>query len=208
MVAPYLNIDAQGTAVKVVQAAGPMIYFSPPGSGTINGGLVGDGGFSDLVTKNALQPHRYTFTLAPGVSITNFSLHMLDYGDWNPSLSPSHYVSMIAYNINGSEVSREELNYTTLAEGGPRTSNLYGDLRFNGDAASAPLGQPGNWIWNVSGNGIVRVVLEFGAGYDPNIAFDLLSYTTECLSCQSSFAANFTNVPNGGSVEGLGVVAP
>jgi hypothetical protein len=77
-------------------------------------------------------------------------------------------------------VSREELSYTTPADETPRTSNLYGDLRFNGDAASPPVGQPGNWIWNVSGNGIVRIVLEFGVGHDPNIAFDLLSYNVVC----------------------------
>jgi len=26
----------------------------------------------------------------------------------------------------------------------------------------------------------VRVVLEFGVGYDPNVALDLLFFTTEC----------------------------
>jgi hypothetical protein len=180
VVAPYLNIDAKGTAVKVLQSAQPLIYFAPPGSGTMNGGLAGDGGFSDVITKNAFQAHLYTFTFAPGVSVTNFSLHMLDYGDWNPSLSTSHLVHMTAYNANGNVVSREELNYTTLAEAAPRSSSLYGDLVFNGDAVAAPLGQPGNWIWNVSGNGIVKIVLEFGAGYDPNIAFDLLSYNVVC----------------------------
>ena len=180
MVAPYLNIDAKGTAVKVQQATEPLVYFAANDSGNVNGGLAGDGGFSDLVTKNALQAHLYNFTFAPGVSITNFSLHMLDYGDLNPSLSTSHYDAMTAYDANGAVVSKEELSYTTLAESGPRSSSLYGDLFFNGDAVAAPRGQPGNWIWNVSGNGIVRVVLEFGAGYDPNIAFDLLSFNAIC----------------------------
>ena len=208
VVAPYLNIDAKKTAVKVLQATGSAAYFAPPGSTNINGGLAGDGGFTDLETKNAFQPHLYNFTFAPGVSVTNFSLHMLDFGDWNPTLSTSHYASMTAYNATGNVVSKEELSYTTLATDGPRSSNLYGDLRFNGDAVSAPLGQPGNWIWNVSGNGIVRVVLEFGVGYDPNVAFDLLSFTTQCASCQSLIVPSFNNVPAGQSVEGLGVVAP
>jgi hypothetical protein len=179
-VAPHLNIDAKGTAVRVVQAADPMIYLAPNGSGNINGGLVADGGFSDQTTQDALQPHLYTFTFAPSVSITNFSLHMLDYGDWNFPRTAAHYASMTAYNANGNVVSKEELSYTTPALEVPRTSSLYGDLYFNGDAVSAPPGQPGNWNWNVSGNGIVRVVLEFGAGYDPNIAFDLLSYHVVC----------------------------
>jgi hypothetical protein len=207
-VAPYLQIDAKGRAVKVAQGTDPAVYYAPPGSGNRNGGLVGDGGFSDIETKDLRQPHLYTFTFDTGVSVTNFSLHMLDFGDWNPTLSTSHAASMTAYNAAGNVVSREELNYTTPPDQTPRTSNLYGDLRFNGDGASAPLGQPGNWLWNVSGNGIVRIVLEFGVGHDPNIAFDLLSFTTECASCQSFQAANFNNVQTGQSVEGLGVVAP
>ena len=209
-VAPYLNIDAKGTAVRVAQTSDPMFYLAPNGSGNVNGGLVADGGFSDETTKNAFQPHLYTFTFAPGVSITNFSLHMLDYGDWNFPQTTSHFVSMTAYDANGQEIpsAKEVLSYTTPAVVSPRTSSLYGDLYFNGDAVTAPPGQPGNWIWNVSGSGIVRVVLEFGAGYDPNIAFDQLSFTTECASCQSRVAANMSSVPVGQSVEGLGKVAP
>jgi hypothetical protein len=116
------------------------------------------------------------------VTITNFSLHMLDYGDWNPTLSTTHYASITAYDVSGNEIpnAKEELIYTTPPFAAPRTSSLYGDLWFNGDAASAPLGQPGNWVWNVSGNGIARVVLEFGEGHDPNIAFDLLSFNVVC----------------------------
>ena len=207
-VAPYLDINAKGLAVKVAQATDPAVYYAPPGSGNRNGGLVGDGGFSDIETKDLRQPHLYTFTFASGVSVTNFSLHMLDFGDWNPTLSTSHVVSMTAYDANGNVVSREELNYTTPPDQAPRTSSLYGDMRFNGDGATAPLGQPGNWLWNVSGTGIVRVVLEFGVGYDPNIAFDLLSFTTECASCQSFRAVSFNNVQPGQSVEGLGALTP
>jgi hypothetical protein len=185
-VAPYLKIDAKRTAIRVVQATGPFAYLAPNDGGVTNGGLVADGGFSDVDTKNAGEPHLYTFTFAPGVSVTNFSLRMLDYGDLNlpVNLPPetSHYVSMTAYDVSGNPIpnAKQELSYTTPADKNPRSSSLYGDLRFNGDAVSAPLGQPGNWIWHVSGNGIVKVVLEFGAGYDPNIAFDLLSYDIVC----------------------------
>jgi hypothetical protein len=209
-VAPYLNIDAKGTAVKVAQTIDPLIYFAPNGTGNINGGLVADGGFSDETSKNNLQPHLYTFTFAPGVSVTNFSLHMLDFGDWNYQRTSEHLVTMTAYDASGQEVlgAKEVLSYTTPALEVPRTSSLYGDLYFTGDAVTAPPGQPGNWIWNVSGSGIVRVVLEFGVGYDPNIAFDQLSFTTECASCQSLVAGNVSSVPIGQSVEGLGKVAP
>jgi hypothetical protein len=208
VVAPYLNIQAKRTALRVGQAEPPAAYFAPPGSPNVNGGLVADGGFSDIETKDLREPHQYTFTFASGVSISHLSVHMLDYGDWNPTSSTSHYASMTAYDAGGNVVSKEELSYTTLAVDGPRSSDLYGDLQLNGDAVTAPPGQPGNWIWNVAGNGIVRVVLEFREGHDPNIAFDLLSFTTECASCQSLFSANFSSVPASQSVEGLGVVAP
>ena len=133
-----------------------------------------------MPTQMAGQAHLYTFTFAPGVSVTNFSLHMLDYGDWNYTMVTDHYVSMTAYNATGGVVSKQELSYTTLTDAAPHSSSLYGDLYLTGDAVMAPMGQPGNWIWNVSGNGITKVVLEFGVGYDPNVGFDLLSYTYVC----------------------------
>ena len=208
-VAPYLNIDANnGTAVSVRQATEPMIYLSPNDSGDVNGGLIADGGFSDLTAKQDEKAHKYTFTFAPGMTITSFSLHMMDYGDLNPSRDTSHYVSMTAYNASGDVVSKEELSYTTPALTTPRSSDQYGDLYFNGDASSAPAGQPGNWMWNVFGSGIVKVVLEFGAGYDPNIAFDHLSFTRECARCQSFYSADFQSLPVGESVEGPGKAAP
>jgi hypothetical protein len=180
VVAPHLNINAKGTAVKVAQATEPMIYTAPNPSGTINGGLIADGGFSDLATKNAMEAHRYNFTFAPNVLVTDFSLHMLDFGDLNPTSSTSHSVSITAYDINGNVVDQEELKYTSPAVTAPSSSNLYGNLFINGDAVSAPVGQPGNWTWNLSANGIVRVVLDFGAGFDPNVAFDLLYYNISC----------------------------
>ena len=174
-----MNIDAKGTAIKILKDVQPQMYLAP-NSGGINGGLAAAGGFSDAITRNAMEAHLYTFTFAPGMSVSNFSLHMLDFGDWNPTTSMSHYVSMTAYDVNGTLVSKQELSYTTPAQILPPSSNLYGNLQTTGDAASAISGQPGNWIWNVSGNGIVRVVLEFGVGYDPNIAFDNLSFAEVC----------------------------
>jgi hypothetical protein len=179
-VSPYLSIDAKGTAVRVAQSTPPIVFKAPNGPGIVNGGLVADGGFSDVITRNATQAHLYNFTFAPSISVTDFSVHMLDFGDLNPTLSASHYASLTAYDINGNIVDKEELRYRTPAVRGPTSSSLYGNLFFNGDAVSAPAGQPGNWTWNVSGNGIVRVVLEFGAGYDPYVGFDLLHYSIVC----------------------------
>ncbi|HAV76487.1 MAG TPA: hypothetical protein DCX53_03940 [Anaerolineae bacterium] len=179
-VAQDLNIDAKGTALKLVEGGPPTVFGGPNDAIVINNGLVPGGGFSDVATRNARDAHLYTFTFTPGVTVTDFSLHMLDYGDYNPTLSTSHYASMTAYDAGGNIVSIHELSYTTPAEVNPQSSNLYGNLWFNGDSVTATPGQPGNWTWNVSGVGITRVVLEFGEGFDPFIGFDTLSFITGC----------------------------
>ena len=173
VVAPNLNITAaQGPAVKVLPLVDPTVYLAlQNGINVVNGYMVPGGGFTDLTARNASQAHSYTFTFAPGTSVSTFSLHMLDYGDLNPTLNTNHFVSMTAYDTNGIVVSKQELSYTT-------TTALYPQPPI-GDA-SAPAGQPGNWTWKVSGTGIVKVVLESGIGFDPNIAFDTLSFTTQC----------------------------
>jgi hypothetical protein len=182
VVAPGLNIDAKGTAVGLRNGVEPFAYGAPNALPAIpnNGGLASVGGFTDMVTVNARQAHRYTFTFTPGTSVNNFTLRMLDYGDWNTPRDIDHYVSMTAYNTGGTVVAKQELSFTSPSDSLPRSSSLYGDLWFSGDAVSAQAGQPGNWTWNVSGSGIVRIVLEFGAGFDANIAFDTLTFTTEC----------------------------
>jgi hypothetical protein len=182
VVAPGLNIDAKGTAVMVMEGEEPIVYAAPnegvtAGRPVANGGMNVNGGFSDLATKTALQAHQYTFTFASGTTVSQFSLRMLDFGDFNPAGGLNHYVSMTAYNVNNAVVSKAELSYTASLD---LTSSPYGNLNITGDAITAVPGQPGNWTWNVSGANITRIVLEFGDGYDPNIAFDTLTFTTEC----------------------------
>jgi hypothetical protein len=191
-VAPYLNIEAtspgnpNAQAVRVAQAQAPIVYLATNDAGSNNGGLVADGGFSDLSTKDLRKAHEYTFTFDNSVTVSNFTLHMLDYGDLNQVLSTSHLVTLTAYDVNGNKITTpgasQELSYTSPADRGPRSSDKYGDLRFSGDAVSASVGQPGNWTWNISGTGIHRIVLAFPQGYDPNIAFNRLSYSVECAS--------------------------
>jgi hypothetical protein len=218
---PRLNIDAKGRADHVLEGAAPAVYASTVnGAPLFNAGMVAGGGFSDPMTKASLGAHQYTFTFAPGVTISNFSLHMLDFGDFNPTGSASHLVTMTAYNASNVAVSSQQLSYTTAGNISP----VYGDLAVSGDAISASPGQPGDWTWNVSGTGIVSVNLEFGAGHDPNIGFDLLSFTVDCTGAIVTPQPTFTNTPSacqptvvdpdfspilvGSSVEGLGVVDP
>jgi len=233
-IAPNLNIDAKNTAARVVENFAPTMYVANKnGVSTINGFMASGGGFSDIDTRNAIQAHLYTFTFAPGTSVGNFSVHMLDFGDANPSLSTNHYASLTAYDANNNPIAKHELNYTSPAVTNPVSSNIYGNLAISGDA-SAPAGNPGNWKWNVSASGIVKLVLEFGAGFDPNISFDLITYTTECAPNNSTptntpgttptntptatatssacvptvMTADFSKVAVGTSVEGMGTIAP
>jgi hypothetical protein len=178
-VAPYLDIDAKGTAVRIQESTMPLVYLGPNDNSTINGGIAAAGGFSDTTAQAARQAHLYTFTFARA-TISDFSLHMLDYGDWNPSLNTAHSVSLTAYDRNGALVAQQEINYTTQAVELPRASSLYGDLWFTGDGVTASPGQLGNWTWNLSGSGIVQIVLEFGPGFDPNIGFDTLNFNQQC----------------------------
>jgi len=163
-VAPGLNIDANGSmgrAVHILEGTTPSFYASRV-NGVTNAGLQPGGGFGDLDARLAGAPHQYTFTFAPGTFIKDFSLHMLDFGDFNPTNSPSHIGRMIAYGAGDIVISQHELNYT-------------GGILAEGDILVAAPGQPGNWTWQVSGPGIVKVVLEFTEGYDPNIGFDGLA---------------------------------
>jgi len=184
VVAPSMNITGKNLAVKIGENVHPRVYGAPNDNTAIgNGGLANGGGFSDKITQAAKKAHRYKFTFSPGTTVNDFSLHMLDFGDLNPSLSTIHKVVMKAFDANNNLVDIQKLKYTS---NGKKRNNLqsplWGDLLITGDAVAAKPGEPGNWTWHVSGNGIVKVILGFGKGYDPNIGFDTLEFTEE--TCQ------------------------
>jgi len=185
-VAPYLNISTpiDGDAVKIVANTSPAAFgggnTACGDTSILNGGIADGGGFSNVDALNAVAAHSYTFEFS--VPISKFSLHMLDYGDWNPSRASSHLAMMKAYDTDGGDVGYADISYTSDGLGNPRVSSNYGDLLCNnGDALTAP-GYPGNWTWIVSGVGITKVELTFPTGYDPGIGFDNLCFTIyECV---------------------------
>jgi len=193
--APGLNIDAAGTAVKIVEGQAPLAYGAGTGNSVINGGVEPNGAFVDMEARLAAQPQLMTFTFSPGTTVSQFSVHMLDFGDYNPLHSTNVYASMTAYDANGSVVGIRELSYTWNAAISPE----YGDLAITGDALLASPGDIGNWTWVVTGSGIVKVVLEFGTGYDPNIAFDVLTFTPECSTTTSLMSSQlgYRYMPSG-----------
>ena len=175
-----------GRAVVIYESAAPAAYGAPnygtcgvPGGFPTNGCLDDNGGLSNDVYASTDQPHSYEFVFDTPVS--EFVLHMLDFGDYNPTSSAEHYAVMTAFDASDNPVDTHELDYTSQAAVNPRSGD-YGDMACpansypggSGDACTAEPGDPGNWTWNVSGTGIVKVTLEFGVGFDPKIAFDNL----------------------------------
>lgn len=183
LVAPNMNIDAKGTAVEINENSDPYVYGAPNQTANNgNGGMTIGGGFSDDITQNAGKAHKYIFTFAPGTSVTSFSLHMLDFGDWNPTKSTKHRVVMKAFDSSNTVVDVQKLRFSSDGKEFNGYSPKYGQLIITGDAVTAQPDEPGNWTWYVSGNDIVKVKLRFGKGYDPNIGFDNLEFTQ--VTCQ------------------------
>ena len=173
-----LDIDAVGgNAVFLMpDVATDATYGAPNGVGSIkNGCMDTTGGFADVA-----RIHHYVFTF-DGKSVNEFSLRMLDFGDYNPDRVTHHLVTMTAYSdMAGTvEVDTDVLDYSSDNLPNPRSSTEYGDLYYTGDACDAEEGEPGNWTWEVSGTGIVRIELLVLEGRDPNIAFDKLCFTIE-----------------------------
>ncbi len=180
-VAPDVNISSRYSAVHVQANASPEVYVAAPNQSTVNGGLraVQDA-FGDVEAHLHRLAAHFTFTFAQGLTITDFRLHMLDFGDWNPLLQTRHIVTVSAFNASNRLVDQQVLSYTTPPDNLPTSSNKYGDLYINGDALTAPVGMPGNWFWHVSGKGITRVTLDVVAGPDPNFALDGLFVKFSC----------------------------
>lgn len=230
VVAPDLDIQAEGDVVKIVEngSANYVAYGSKADGGTKNHGLAEGGGFTNISlvhqTNKPKKPlpaqDRYTFTFADGVTVNKFSLHMLDFGDYNPSRDTNHFASMIAY-AGDRVVSESWLRYKTGT--GDYYSGRYGQLLDRaGDAGFAMPGDPGDWTWLVLGFGITRVELTFynnsqnqdpsmvGGGQDPNVGFDSLSFS-KCTfgeGVQLEYVTgDLQNIPEGGPAEALDAVA-
>jgi hypothetical protein len=185
-VAPDLNIKALNNAIRVDASRQPKVYDATGSNGRKipNGGMDPGGGFSDVQAHLNRQAHHYVFTFAPGVTVNDFSLHMQDFGDWNPGIDPAakkhptnHIVLLTGFDAGGVVVAQQTLSYTTPPVEFPTSSDQYGNLQITGDALSAMPGQPGSWAWDITGTGIVKVRLDFGIGFDPNLSLDHVVFT-------------------------------
>ncbi len=197
-VSPHLNIDATfGTAVLVAEGKTPIVYGAPngilsvrqgcmgnPGEFVSDGGSVYGQGFSDFDSfrDQAASPntHSYVFGFSPGRTVSEFSIRLLDYGDFNPTRSSFHNVELLAFDFAGAQVDAHVLSFDSAPVVTPRTSD-FGNLFLTGDACTAiPDVEPGAFLFHVGGARIFRVELHCPVGLDPNIAFDDIEFTLEC----------------------------
>ena len=218
--------DVENRLVQVVTGAAAVGsellfgYGAPNDNGSANNGMTS--GFMDASRK-----HNFTFTFAPGVTVSEFSLRMLDYGDFNPHLATSHSVSLTAYDPNGNVLTTtggaQGFDHETLAESTPRSGTWnvpnpgtdVGDLYYTGDAVSAeeiPGENPGNYTLSITSLRISRIELSFSNNVtgdessDPNMAFTDLCFTSRQIG--GEVCPDFGQIEAGSSIEGLGAVHP
>ncbi len=200
---PDLNITGSGNIVAIHGGQSPAAYGSFDGANANLGILEG---FSDLA-----KIHEYEFLFAPDVSVSYFSVRILDFGDLNTVLATEHSVSLQAYDSKGFLITTSDLVFTSDASANPSTGSA-GNLGVTGDA-TAERGEPGNFAFSVYGLGITRLVIKFSTNNseiasDPNHGFADLCFDVEDSVDfpEATECVDFNAVAPGSSVEGLGVV--
>ncbi len=175
---PFLNIKAVlnpffGTCSMspvVIEEGNPFPYWAyKSGNNGFHGCLSGTRGMVD--PQDCVDDYQFTF--APGYEVSCFTIHMLDFGDYFSFSGNTHTVTLTAYDGNNSQVDQDVLTF----QGGVQT--------FAGDACNALPGDPGNYLFEVQGNGIKRVMLEFLESPDSRIGFDDIGFCgmTQNISC-------------------------
>lgn len=205
---PLLDIEHQGSGPLVLVEEGDPTYVAYVGDlSEYNGCLDPD---PSVIGHGFGSPGRddgnLTFTFAPDVRITSFSIRMLDYGDLfrdGTGDNVEHTAKLVAYDAQGNVVDEDVLTFTSsgAVRNVLRMTSFFGepvDVALSppaaemgedavGDACGAMPGDPGNYTFVVAGRGIVRVELVF-VDTDPNrwgnqslddaVAFDDISFTT------------------------------
>ena len=168
---PLLNIQLEGAVDLVLIENGTddisnVAYYA--GAGTANSCLYGTYGFGcpafdsngdriDRINEN----DKIIFEFPDGITVSNFSVEMFDYGDFYPYGTGDRLVTLKAYSDSVVEIS------------------------YSGPAGVDPTydacHSSGNGIhkFETSGSGIYKIELVFGTGIDPAIGFDYICFTIE-----------------------------
>ena len=200
----YEAYDTEGQVV--INGCLDPVYQPGHGFGYLKGEVTGT---EDLI-----------FTFDPSITVTSFSIRMVDYGDNFTYVMPysqnTHEVKLVAYNSEGDDVSTDSLIFTstgygtTLADGTP--------LSTAGDACLATTGQPGQWIFIVSGQDIERVELQFipvfltewgvwwSVSTEADVAFDDICFTYDGGVVNIDIDIKPGSYPNSLNINGHGVI--
>jgi hypothetical protein len=137
--------------------------------------------FDSLYTT---KKHQYEFDLIGNAEAKNFSLSVVDWGDFLPyGACPNDHcgMTMTAYNKDKNIVDTVEMFFTSSDTYVKKNTLEYGHTRIVSDACTASVGQPGNFTLTVNGSGIKRVTLKptNPQSIDPHIAISDLSFELE-----------------------------
>ncbi len=151
-------------SAAVIEEGNPVPYPSyAAGAGPLpNDCLSGTRGFGD----DAGCVLDYQFTFVPGVSVSCFSIRILDYGDFFPYGGATHQVLLTAYDATNAIVDQDAIN-------------MLGGVDLGGGDACVTQAAVGNTRLSVSGSGIVKVLLTYDAFPDPNVGYDDITFCEE-----------------------------
>ncbi|MFC1861351.1 hypothetical protein ACFLYL_03675, partial [Chloroflexota bacterium] len=150
-----LNIQSMGNAALLKENDSTAVAYNAPGGTGNNGCLNGDYGFGDVGKP---EYRHYAFTFSPGMAVDEFSILMLDYGDYFPDGGATHTAKLIAYDEACTIVDKDEFSVGTA-------NSIY-------DACNTD----GKVTLEVDGAGIIRVVLQFEGTLDPGVGYDDIAF--------------------------------
>lgn len=169
--------DGETRAVLVEEGKFPSAYFA---GGIVNGCLGDPGGqtnrasgahgFSDAeaTVPSPQVPHSYLFRFREGTTVSEFSMLMLDHGDFLQRGRFPISVTLTAFDRAGEPVDED---VATVESRTPR-----------GDACRISEGDPGVRTLAVSGGGIARLTLQQSSdGWDAGLGFDDIRFTVEAV---------------------------
>jgi len=169
-------------------------------------------GFTDAYARCNQLRQELVFLLDEPVS--EFSIRMLDFADFNCDLQKVQRMEMHAYNGAGDPVDDYAVeSVCPCGQANPGNTWVCGDAC----GAAADGSEPGYHTLKVVGSGIVRVEIVvpdeayvegldwIPNGYDPNLAFDTIAFTLEELEVPVDIKP--TSCPNGFNI-GKGGVTP
>ena len=197
----------------------PSAYEAPSASPVPSGCLGNPGGWTgpgSSVAGTAIASYlgdqstgeNYDFTFG-GRAVSRFAFRMVDNGDFNPTRAADHRVVVTAYDAAGAVVDSD-----VLAFGTPSEATSPPAYQLTGDACTAQAGEPGNYVFTVSGPGITRVTLRTGptaadplttaTGPDPYVAIDDIQF--DLLPLAVAIDIKPGGVPNCINNDGKGVI--